>query len=216
MSIDAFTTIASWLFGVDVSEFQKNINWAQLFNLGFRFAYVRCAEGAYLDPLHARHTLGARDAGFKTGSYQFGHPTMDANALADFFVAHAFYDQLRPCIDMEALNKDKTVPTNAGAWTLAWCLRVQTKTGARPLVYASTSYMKTMLVQCPALAAYLDLPRDFWDAEYHSDGDFDPIKTPCVARQYEGDVEQAGIAGLADLDVLYSATLAPLEVPAAA
>ena len=211
--IAAFT---SWLFGVDVSEFQKIVNWSELFNLGFRFVYARCAEGTYLDPMHEKHILGSRAAGFKSGSYQFGHPSMDVNALADFFIAHAFYDQLRPVIDMEAINKDKTVPSNAGAWTLAWCRRVESKTGVKPIVYASTSYMKTMLAQCPELAAYVVLGRDFWDAEYHASGDYNPIKTDCVARQYQGDVQQAGIAGLADLDVLYSSTLEPIEVPAAA
>lgn len=206
----------SWTFGVDVSEFQKTVNWSEVFNLGFRFAYVRACEGLYLDPMHETHTLGARSAGFKTGSYQFGHPSMDVNALADFFVAHAFFDQLRPVIDMESLNKDKTVPSNAGAWTLAWCKRVESKTGVKPIVYASTSYAKTMLAQCPELASYLVMPRDFWDAEYHNDQDYDPISTPCVARQYAGNVQQSGISGLADLDVLYSETLEPLEVPAAA
>ena len=187
----AIATITSWLFGVDVSEFQASVNWAEVFNLGFRFAYVRACEGTYLDPLHLRHSIGARGAGFKTGSYQFGHPSMDVNALADFFIAHAFYDQLRPVIDMEALNKDKTVPSNAGAWTLAWCQRVEAKTGTKPIVYASTSYMKTMLAQCPALATYVVLAQDFWDAEYHNDHDFDPIKMACVARQYAGDVGDA-------------------------
>lgn len=216
----ALVLAQAWLFGVDVSAFQAQVNWAELFNLGFRFVYARCCEGLNLDAMHEKHILASRAAGFKSGSYQFGHPSMDVEALAKFFIAHAFFDQLRPVIDMESLatsaDGKKIVPLNAGAWCLAWCKYVQVNTGVKPIVYASTSYMQTMLRQEPELVMYLDLANDFWDAEYHADGDYNPIKKPCVARQYQGNVHQDGIAGLADLDVLYSSTLAPLEVPDAA
>ena len=212
-------------FGIDVSYFQsikyapvgvKKIDWSIVFNNGFRFFYARACDG-----------MNGTEAGFVGGSYQFGHPSMDAVALAAFFynmIRTRLVDgNLRPVIDMESLNADHTVPLNAGAWTLAWLKAFVSLSGdIKPIVYASTSYMYTMLQQSPELKAFLVLEEDFWDAEYHADAD--PTKMPThmkfVAWQYAGNVaRQPGFtATMADLDMTPTTSLEALMIrlPAAA
>jgi GH25 family lysozyme M1 (1,4-beta-N-acetylmuramidase) len=154
--------------GTDLSQWQRDVNYTLLAQ-DVRFAYVKATDARkvgpvwfpFVDPMHAQHTLGCRNNGVVTGSYCFAHPTQDPNAAADFFVKSAWWDQLRPVLDYESLNADKSIPHNAGVHCLAMLDLVQELTGVRAIVYSSTSYAATMVSQCPALAA-----EDWWAAAY--------------------------------------------------
>jgi len=225
------------IFGTDVSWFQSEkapprgpkINWPMLFNLGFRFFYAKASDGMVPDNAHAEHWMNATAAGFVGGSYQFGHPSMDAAQCATFF-CNLVKDKLvpgnlRPVIDMESLNVDKKVPDNAGVWTYTWCKQLEALSGIKPIVYSGTYYMQAMLMQCPELKAYIIPAEDFWDAEYH--GDNDPMNEPhhdYVAWQYAGNVSpispvagaSAFTASMADFDRSKEPTLEKLLIKQAA
>jgi GH25 family lysozyme M1 (1,4-beta-N-acetylmuramidase) len=190
--------------GVDVSTYQPVIDWRQLRIDGRVFAYAKCCDGLALDLCHPKHIVGARAANILAGSYQFGHPSMDVNACAHFFLQHCDLTELRPAIDMESLALG-LVPSNAGIWADQWCeivkaamLALGTRGAGRgPLIYASTSYWATMRAQ------HLDVGGwDWWAAEYH--GDNDPnghAPAGSAAWQYAGNVPLRGQVELWDLDV---------------
>lgn len=190
--------------GVDVSEYQRAVDWPRLASDGFEFFYARAANGLVPDKLHDAHLVNGRAAGLVGGSYQFGHPSMDVAACADFFLARASLvrGQLRPVVDMEALSEGK-IPDNAAAWTDAWCERVKLALermypesfGARrgPIVYASTSYWRAMVAMRPALGGPFGW--DWWAAQYGGQQPSDSI-----AWQLAGDVALAGQVGLWDVD----------------
>lgn len=210
------------LHGVDLSTFQRDVNYPELAR-AVAFAYCKATDAnkpdgvhwvPFTDPMHEKHVVALRDVGLPTGSYAFGHPTQDVNACADYFVAHAWYDQLRPVIDMEALAAGDKVPDNAGEWTEAWCVRVEAGTGTKPIIYSSSSYAQTMIQQCPALK-----DRDFWIAAYPGGPQIPPDHMPKVAGlppgrilawQWTGTGTLPGIKGNADRDVAPS--LEPLYV----
>jgi len=195
--------------GVDVSSYNPNLDYAQLAKSGVAFAWCKCSEGAtVLDKMHDQHTTGFRAAGVRTGSYCFGHTSQDAAATADFFLANATIDQLKPVIDMETLSQGR-VPDNAGEWCLAWLERVERITGIRAIIYASTSYLAAMIKQCPALSAY-----DVWLAEYHVPPSPDrlPKVTRMVAWQWSGSGTLPGAPTPIDRDVLIVDSLDDVSV----
>ncbi len=187
--------------GVDVSSYQQMVDWKQLRASGYEFAYVRCCDGHVIDTMQDTHTVRARAASLVTGSYQYGHPSMDVLQLADFFVQHAWFDQLRPVIDMEALAVGNIVPHNAGEWADAWCERVKASAGTEPIIYSSPSYYNQMVDQHTDVGGW-----DWWCAAYTQGvGVIATIpprtKYAFVAWQNGGDVKLAGVVGQADVDV---------------
>ena len=201
------------LLGVDVSQYQPVVDWPALYAAGYRFAYVRCCEGLVLDPLHDKHIAGARAAGLLAGSYAFGHPSLDVGELAALFLEHADMTELRPVIDMESLHNGQ-VPANAATWADAWCEYVKGAKHVEPIVYASTSYWRTMNVLMPSIGGPLGW--DWWCAEYHSSGTpaHPPVVPglPYVAWQFAGNVPLSGQAGLWDLDAVPLGSLDALRV----
>jgi len=60
------------LFGIDVSQFQGTIDWAQVKKSGITFAVARCVrENGGVDPTFARNVAGQRRAGLIPGAYAF-------------------------------------------------------------------------------------------------------------------------------------------------
>lgn len=210
------------LYGIDVSEYVTDVDPKTLVQGGCRFASIKCSDAAYkngvwtpfLDKKHLGFTNKFRAGEIPTQSYAFGHPSMDVKTHADFFIAHAFYDQLCPVIDMESLSIDvngqKIVPPNAGPWTFNWLSYVLGRTGVRPMQYASTSYMSAMLKQKPELKQF-----KIWLAEYHIPPTTDRLpKTDFeyVCWQFGGDVKLDGVTGFADRDVTMKDDLSDLYV----
>ncbi len=199
------------LSGVDLSQWNVVRSYPELAR-AVSFGYVKCTDAIkrvdswlpFVDPKHEAHSIGLRATGTPTGSYAFGHPTQDVAQCAAFFIQHAWFDQLRPVLDLESLNPDKTVPTNAGAWAAQWLAIVERDSGTKPIVYSGKYYAEAMLRQCPALAA-----ADWWIAAYGG-GTTAPDEMPKVvgllpgrvlAFQWSGTATLPGIDGNADRDV---------------
>lgn len=208
------------IHGVDLSQWNVVRSYPELAS-AIGFGYAKCTDALkrdgrwipFVDAKHDEHSLGLRACGKPTGSYAFGHPTQDVAACAAFFVQHAYFDQLRPVLDLESLNPDKTVPTNAGTWAAQWLAIVERDSGTKPIVYSGKYYAEEMLRQVPALAA-----ADWWIAAYGS-GTTAPDHMPAVvgllpgrvlAFQWSGSARLPGIDGDADRDLAPS--LEPLYV----
>ena len=212
------------IHGVDLSTYQRGVKYADLGKI-IGFGYAKATDAVkrgniwvpFVDPMHSEHSVGMRAVGTPTGSYAFGHPSQDMAQCADFFIVNAWFDQLRPVIDMESLDNGHT-PANAGTWAEAWCQYVADHTGTSPIIYASTSYTIEMIRQCPAVAA-----RDFWIAAYPGDNVNPPDHMPKVpglapervlAWQWTGEGSIVGVSGHVDRDI--APVIEPLYVQAPA
>ncbi|KIO19855.1 glycoside hydrolase family 25 protein [Tulasnella calospora MUT 4182] len=73
--------------GVDVSSWQKTVNWG---SLDISFAYIKATEGTrYTSPYFASQYNGAYDAGLIRGAYHFALPNVSSGAAqANYFLAH--------------------------------------------------------------------------------------------------------------------------------
>ena len=79
-------------FGVDVSKYQKNIDWNQIKKAGVSFVIVRIGYRGYgasgtlvLDPMFEEHFTNVKNAGLKVGVYFFSQATTEAEAKEEAF-----------------------------------------------------------------------------------------------------------------------------------
>lgn len=74
--------------GVDVSHWNKNINWLELYNGGIRFAFVKLTGGSKLiDSGAADHISKARNHGILVGGYHWADPTVNDALQTDLFLS---------------------------------------------------------------------------------------------------------------------------------
>lgn len=70
--------------GVDVSHWQRPIDWIKFYEGGVRFATVKVSQGNYLfDDARAAHLLSARKAGVLTGGFFWVDPLQSPQANVD-------------------------------------------------------------------------------------------------------------------------------------
>ena len=74
--------------GVDVSKYQKGINWSLVAEAGIDFAFIRVSNGAYdLDPYFDFNWTQAKVHGVVRGVYQFFRVDQDPVAQAELLLA---------------------------------------------------------------------------------------------------------------------------------
>jgi lysozyme len=151
--------------GIDVSRFQKTIDWPSVAGAGIRFAYVQASRGSGLDctvkpqqcgadPYFAANRVAAESVGIRVGAYHRafasgGTPAdarADALAEADLFIAAVGTLQsgeLIPVIDVETPFAGMTTAT-LQTWVRVWVKRVKRRLGRKPMIYTNaTSWSAT-------------------------------------------------------------------------
>ncbi len=168
--------------GVDVSEYQGDIDWAQVKGAGVEFAILRLGHRGYtqglmyVDEKFEKNLEEACAAGLQVGVYFFSQAITEAEAVAeaDFVLETLGNRQLRyPVIfDWERPMPSESLPAkNLRAYQItgeqvtsfaaAFCRRIK-DAGRIPAVY----FNKTMAYELLDLSKLKDY--DFWYAEYQS------------------------------------------------
>ena len=193
--------------GVDVSEFQGDIDWTQVRQAGIDFAFIRIGYRTYgdgivtYDTAFQRNIEGAQAAGIKVGAYFYSQATNTDEAVeeADAVIdALAPYDITYPVVyDWEivhdAARTDEVSVEALADCCVAFCERVK-DSGYTPMIYQNkaTSMHK------------LDLPRikdyDFWLAEYD---DKPSYYYDFRIWQYSNTGSIPGIEGQVDLNICF-------------
>lgn len=175
VEVDGFIicTSAQAFTGVDVSEYQKEIDWAQVAEAGVRFAMIRVgyrgyAEGGIYEDERARENIqGALDAGLDVGVYFFSQAVTveeaqeEAQFVLDFIQA---YDITYPVVyDWEWVTEDarsdSVTSRELTDCTMAFCDAVAAA-GYTPMFYFNLSMSQTMF-RLRELQDY-----EFWLAQY--------------------------------------------------
>lgn len=89
-------------YGIDVSHHNGKIRWNKV--PAVQFVYVKATEGAtYQDALYERNINGARNAGFKVGSYHYFRTTSSAHDQFENFKSRVTKEKqdLIPMVDIE-------------------------------------------------------------------------------------------------------------------
>jgi lysozyme len=185
--------------GVDVSEYQGEIDWAVLAAQGIDFAYIKATKGSsHVDPYFAQNIRGALAAGLRAGAYHFFSFDSAGLAQAENFIAAApaIDGMLPPAIDLELYGAYKLDPKPADeVWSeLQDTLdALEAAYGKRPVIYVTGR----------AYDLYMsgrDVPYDIWIRSVF----FAPRAEDWVLWQYSDKGKLDGYSGkerYIDLDV---------------
>jgi GH25 family lysozyme M1 (1,4-beta-N-acetylmuramidase) len=145
---------ASYAKGLDVSNWQGTIDWLQVADDDYTFAFAKATESTdFTDVTYALNRSGTKALGIRLGAYHFARPggsgdaaiVASAIAQADHFVdvAQPRSGDLPPVLDLE--TNGGLAPAQLARWTQAWLDEVDARTGVQPLIYASPNFWKTRL-----------------------------------------------------------------------
>ena len=130
------------LRGIDVSEFQGNIDWSRVRASGVEFAFIRASYGRWrIDNTFDQNWARSRAAGVKRGAYQFYRPSQDPIEQADVLLetmGTLAAGDLPPVIDVEVGEGASSATIVNGV--RRWLERVEAATGVRPIVYTSWGF----------------------------------------------------------------------------
>ncbi|WP_199429404.1 lysozyme [Qaidamihabitans albus] len=166
---------AATVAGIDVSGWQKNVDWNHWWNQGKRFAYVKATESTtYKNPYFAQQYNGSYNVGMIRGAYHFALPDRSSGAAqANYFVDNGGGwsgdgKTLPGALDMEYNPYGATCYGKSKAGMAAWIRdfhdTYHRRTGRWPVIYTSTSWWN----QCVGTAQSFGSTVPLWVARYSS------------------------------------------------
>jgi lysozyme len=192
--------------GIDVSYYQKTIDWPRVRRAGIGFAFIRVSDGVTIrDPMFATNWAQARRAGVIRGAYQYFRPDQSVIAQADLMIAamrDRKPDDLPPVLDIEIDTGLR--PDVLAARAKIWIDRVRDKLGVEPLIYTGNDLWRNGGAAALATQA-------LWIAHYTSECPSLPAPwTRWAFWQHTDRGAVPGIEGPVDLD-LFAGTIDELR-----
>lgn len=168
-------SIQAAVYGIDVSGWQGNVDWAGQWNAGKRFAYVKATENTnYTNPYFAQQYNGSYNVGMIRGSYHFAHPDTTSGATqANYFVDHGGGwsrdgKTLPGTLDIEYNPSGATCyGLSAGGmvnWIVSFSNQYHARTGVWPVIYTTTTWWS----QCTGNQGDFTSTNPLWVARYAS------------------------------------------------
>ena len=150
-------TVINYELGIDISEFQGNIDWAKVKNDGIKFAFIRCggrgytAGSCYEDKKFVQNVQAARKNGIKVGVYFFSQAITVAEAVEEASLTIAMCKKcnidLPVVMDWETGSGYRTQPLKGEAFAQvieAFCSMIG-QNGYTPAVYLCTDDINNRL-----------------------------------------------------------------------
>ncbi len=201
----AWTDRENAVLGIDVSKWNKDIDWEAVADSGVKYVIIRCGyrgskSGSLVeDPYFRTNIEGAKDAGLKVGVYFFTQAVNQAEAVEEASMALSLvegYELDYPIfIDTEGSGgrADALDVETRTAVCQAFCETVEAA-GYESGVYASRSWLYNN-VNDDVLTVY-----NIWVAEYRKE----PLYTGDYQMwQYTSSGQINGIEGRVDLNLSY-------------
>lgn len=218
--IDAVCEATVRVKGIDVSSWQGYVDWEQVRQAGYRFAFARATlgdetTGSLTDEYFEINMEEGEAAGMLMGAYHFayaGEGTEAASEARHFLNVAGPYlksGYLRPVLDLETgASLGKAALSN---WVHEWMDTVKNKTGIEPIIYTNSYYANYYLDN--SISQY-----DLWIANWTCNVGITPdtgIWDDWAFWQYWGPSECGyyyvpGVSGNVDLD-LFNGNLSQLE-----
>ncbi len=165
--------------GIDVSQYQGDMDWAAVKNQGISFAFIRIGHGSHkMDPYFKQNITNANAVGIKTGVYFYSTSTSVDEAISD---AQWVIQQVQGytinypiAIDMEDKSQTGLGKQTLTDMTKAFCDEISSA-GYTPIVYCNENWAKNYIdfSQLPGYYKWIaryngtystSIPRDIWQA----------------------------------------------------
>jgi GH25 family lysozyme M1 (1,4-beta-N-acetylmuramidase) len=195
----------TWAKGIDVSQFQKEIDWGRVEKSGLvDFSIIRAGAGVTIqDPYFARNYAAVKSLGIPFGTYWFLYPKTsspeeEAEAYVKSVEAAGGWNGWRPMSDIEQEGAGDLGVDQLTDWMHRHLTHLETLAGAKPVIYSNPSFLKERL-RSNEFAEY-----ELWISHY---GVAHPtIPAPWKAArlwQHTSCGSVPGIDGRVDLDVFF-------------
>lgn len=192
--------------GIDVSKYQKRINWKlvrQMNDRGLqlRFAFMKATEGTdIIDPQFDRNWKKAREAGMVVGAYHFFRQSSTGHEQALFFMRQVQLKagDLPPVLDVETFQG-----ADASAFldeVAVWLKVVENAYHQKPIIYTNAGFYNRYLAgrfdDYPLWVAHyqnrnsprVSRPWQFW--QHNEGGRANGISTMVDFNVFNGTLEQ--------------------------
>lgn len=166
---------SSLQLGMDVSGWQRNVDWNTARKDGSRFAFVKASEGPWtLNDYFDQQYNGAADVGMIRGAYHFARPNLSSGAQqASIFVASGGGwigdgKTLPGVLDLEANTSDSSgncfglSPSQLVSWTKEFTRTYKSLTGRDAIIYTAYYFWQDCLAGSSAFSSSNPL----WIAAY--------------------------------------------------
>ncbi|GHA64253.1 glycoside hydrolase family 25 protein [Pontibacter akesuensis] len=196
-------TSTTALRGIDVSRWQKEVNWAMVSESEVTFAFVKATQGDFrLDPYFARNWEETKRHGIKRGAYHFYKPEAPVQDQIKLFTSTVTLEpgDLPPVLDIE-VSDPKVSADQMRKDIKVWLEAVTAHYGVRPIIYTSQNYYRRYLQGHFTdyhfwIARYSDNKPDihhtdswmFW--QYTDRGSISGINAAVDINFFVGDVDQ--------------------------
>ena len=187
--------------GIDVSTFQKNVDWHQVKDAGYDFAIIRAGYGrdaGQVDAKFHEHMKNAKEAGLYCGAYWYSYATTPEQAVME---AEACYNTIKdyqfeyPIVfDIEDESQKHLSTATISAIIESFCSTLEDK-GYYVSLYSYASFLNSNVYQS-TLKKY-----DVWVAHYN-------VAKPSYTGnygmwQYSSTGSIPGTSGNIDMDYSY-------------
>ncbi len=197
-NVEIMSRYSDKLLGIDVSEYQGDINWDQVgrientFPVGF--VLIRATAGDdRADNSFAVNWKAAKKRNFIRGAYHYYRPDENSLEQAKLFIktVQLRRGDLPPVLDIEKLPKGQSIDS-LKVGLKRWLLKVEDYYGVKPIIYSGEKYYNEFLKS--EFRGYR-----FWIANYSF---FDEkIKKDWLFWQFTENASAAGIEGNVDVNV---------------
>lgn len=185
--------------GVDISHYQRKINWVELKSAKIqdhpvRFVIIKATEGAAIfDKTFNDNFFKAHLYGFVRGAYHFYVPATEAKKQAEFFLSqvHLQPGDLPPVLDVEKSGGLSVEELQNSV--REWLTIVGSQYGVKPIIYTNYAF-KLKYLNTPEFDSY-----PFWIAHYYKEEL--EYKGDWVMWQYTDCGHVDGIVGDVDCNV---------------
>lgn len=139
------------IHGIDVSRYQKTINWPsvkemEVRNIKIGFAFMKATEGeSKLDPQFRRNWLHAKKAGIPRGAYHFFIASRSSKKQAGNFISTVQLSagDFPPVLDVETMNGRSKAELKQKV--KEWLDIVEAHYGVKPILYTNASFYENVL-----------------------------------------------------------------------
>ena len=191
------------LFGIDVSEYQGDIDWATLVDKNkIDFAFVRATAGNDTkDKNFTENWRQLKRYNVPRGAYHYYRPNENSTEQADLFIRTVRLEKgdFVPVLDIEKYSKVQSI-TSLKNGLLNWLTIVEEHYGVVPIIYTYSNFYEKVITDDKRFRKY-----PIWIAHYSEKENPKKLPTDWVFWQFCEDGRLEGIETNVDIDICCSA-----------
>ena len=134
--------------GVDVSEYQGDIDWSVLANQDIDFAFIKATEGSsYTDECFSGNWENAPKTDLRIGAYHFFSLESSGKSQAEHFcdTVRPVPDMLPPVVDVEPYGTYKDITEKDIAELTDWLTVTEENYGIKPIIYTTSKWYNKLI-----------------------------------------------------------------------